>query len=87
MTNPDTNSVYKPPEVSPTGQMVGLSRWFNELPVGVQNAIVGLVALAGVVQLLGVTSPGLLPQNVVGIAGAVSGLGVALGIVSGGVRK
>lgn len=74
------------PEVSPTGQMVGLSKWFNELPVGVQNAIVGVVVLAGLVQLASL-SPGVVPPNVASIAGAITGIGTALGIVSGGVRK
>lgn len=75
------------PEASPTGQMVGLSKWFNELPAGVQNAIVSVVVLAGGVQLLALSAPGLIPVNLVGVAGAISGLGAALGIISGGVRK
>lgn len=78
----------KPEEkASPTGQMVGLSKLFNDLPPGVQNAIASVIGIAALLVLVNQASPGLLPANVIGWAAGFAGLGGAIGILSGGVRK
>lgn len=75
------------PEVSPTGQMVGPSALWNNLPAGVQSAVVVLVFLAVAMSPVVVAQPDAFPMWVKLLVITLSGLGGPIGMVSGGVRK
>ncbi len=87
MSSPTTEVTPAGQPASPTGQMVGLSKLFNDLPPSVQNAIASVIGIAALLVLVNQAAPGMLPPSVVGWSAGLAGLGGAIGIISGGVRK
>jgi hypothetical protein len=72
---------------SPTGQMVGLSKLWNELPAGVQTGVVLLVFVAVVLSPAVVAQPDAFPAWAKVLIVSLAGLGGPIGMISGGVRK
>lgn len=71
------------PEVSPNGNLTGLSAQINKLPPWAMNIVITVMGLAVLIQMM----PEGLPPAVVAVASKVVAVGVLLGIASPGVRK
>jgi uncharacterized membrane protein len=74
-------------EVSPTGQVVGLSALLAKAPPSVMYALGSLLAAAGAAQAVDQVVPDFLPASVRKASLAILAIGVFLGFASPGARK
>lgn len=81
---PDEIAAVQPQ--SPNGTLAGLSALYNRLPPQVQDGIASLVGICGVLVLVSAAGVAL-PAVVLKWALVGTGVGSALGIISGGTRK
>lgn len=72
---------------SPTGQLVGPSKLWNDLPPAVQNVVVVLVFAAVVISPAMLAQPEAFPLWAKVTVATLAGLGGPLGMISAGVRK